>query len=43
MAAQCSGIVSHSSQLHIISEIAEGKLYAFIQIADEDIEQDWVQ
>ena len=35
--------VSHSSQLHIISKFAEGGLYPFIQVIDEDVEQDWTQ
>jgi len=36
-AFQC---VRHSSQLCIISKLAEGGLYPFIQVADEDVEQD---
>ena len=35
--------VSQSSQLCIISNLAEGGLYPFIQITDEDAEQDWTQ
>ena len=35
--------VSHSSQLCIISKLAEGGLYPFLQVVDEDAEQDWTQ
>ena len=35
--------VIHSSQFHIVSRLAEGALYPFIQITDEDVEQDWAQ
>ena len=34
--------VSHSFQLYIISKIAEGGLYPFIQVS-EDVGQDWAQ
>jgi len=32
--------ISHSSQLPIISKLAEGALYPFIQVTDEDAEQE---
>ena len=35
--------VSQSSQLCIISKLVEGGLYPFIQVTDEDVEQDWTQ
>jgi len=35
--------VSHSSQLCIISKLTEGGLYPFIQVIDEDVEQDLTQ
>jgi len=35
--------VSHSSQLCIISKLAEGGLYPFIQVINEDVEQDQTQ
>lgn len=35
--------VRHSSQLHIISKVAEGAFYPFIQVIDEDGEQDQTQ
>jgi len=34
---------SYSSQPCIISKLAEGELYPFIQVMDEDIEQDQIQ
>ena len=39
-ASQC---ISHSSQHCIISKLAEGGLYPFIQVIDEDVEQDQTQ
>ncbi|PKU46836.1 hypothetical protein llap_2809 [Limosa lapponica baueri] len=35
--------VSHPSRFCIISKLAEGTLYPFIQATDEYIEQDWTQ
>ena len=35
--------VCHPSQLYIISKLAENGLYPFIQVADEDVEQDQSQ
>jgi len=35
--------VSLSSQLDIIYKLAEGGLYPFIQVTDENVEQDWAQ
>jgi len=34
---------SHSSQLCIISKLAEGELCLFIQVADENVELDYAQ
>ena len=39
-ALQC---VSHSSLLCIISKLTEGGLYPFIQVVDEDVEQEQTQ
>ena len=39
-AFQC---VSNSSQLCIISKLAEGELYPFIQVTDEVVEHEWTQ
>jgi len=36
-------VVSHSSWVCIISKLAEGGLYPFIQVVDEDVEHDWTQ
>jgi len=35
--------ISHSSELWIISTLAEGAFYPFIQVTDEDAEQDQTQ
>lgn len=35
--------VSYSSQIHIVSKLAEGALYPVIQVVVGDIEQDWTQ
>jgi len=32
--------VSHFSQLHIISKLAEGGFYPIIQVTDEDVKQE---
>ena len=37
MASRC---VSHSSQLPIVNKLAEGAFLSFIQVIDEDTEQD---
>ncbi|XP_072188321.1 uncharacterized protein [Excalfactoria chinensis] len=35
--------VSQSSQLRVISKLAEGGHYPLIKVVDEDVEQDWTQ
>jgi len=35
--------IHHSSQFSIIRKLAEGALQFFIQVIDEEVEQDWAQ
>jgi len=43
MVSSTAWCVSHSSQLLILSKLAEGALYHFIQVIGEDVEQEWTQ
>ena len=43
MAAQPSGVSANSSQFCVISKLVEGTLCPFIQVIDEEVEQDWAK
>jgi len=40
MAFQCT---SHSFQFCVLSKLAEGTLRPFVQVIDEEVEQDWAE